>query len=299
MVLIHLKKGDRAQFLHEASHVLKIEQVLTQLVFLNNQKVRIEKLIDCVQGLVQFGPLRPEALRGLTSPESLEPAYEMLRPDEKEFMSVTRSGQIKNPDPTGYRTGLAPSLESAAKLNEIVEQAKKIVANTNPDLKKHLLVDEVKEIIMLFKGAVMIAYPGYYGLPDWEPVLLLLEDKLDLLSVYPDCEFIPEKKATLWWAKKELMAGQLLSTYVGKNEKTKIIVKLMEKGKGAPLSEPVIDKETHTKMLGFYHKKQEEMKKLEEDNEDDYLNSVWANNQNLKNQLVNGGKDIKWKNGLV
>jgi len=36
-------------------------------------------------------------------------------------------------------------------------------------------------------------------------------------------------------------------------------------------------------MLAYYHKKQEEQKTLENDNEDVYMNSAWANNKNLKN----------------
>jgi hypothetical protein len=35
-------------------------------------------------------------------------------------------------------------------------------------------------------------------------------------------------------------------------------VKLQKKGSGAPVREPLIDPETHKKMLGFYYKKQEE-----------------------------------------
>ena len=298
MVLIQLKRGDRAQFLHETSFNTSMEQVIKDLVFLNNQKVKIEKMIDAVKGLVEFGPLRPEAVRGLTTPETYEPAFESLRPDEKECFSISFPGVTKVTDPTGYRTGLVPSKESVVKLNEVCDSAKKLVSNDNPELKKIMVTGDLKEVFMLFKGAVMIAYPGYYGLPDWDPVLLILEDKMNFPSQYPDCEFIDEKKATLWWAKKELLPNQTLATYVGKNEKTKIVAKLIEKGKGAPMSEPVIDKETHSKMLSFYHKKQEEMKKLEEDNEDDYLNSAWANSQNLKNNLLNGGRDVKYRPGL-
>jgi hypothetical protein len=35
-------------------------------------------------------------------------------------------------------------------------------------------------------------------------------------------------------------------------------------------------------MMKFYHQKQEEQKQLEQDNEDAYLNSPWADNKNLK-----------------
>jgi len=51
-------------------------------------------------------------------------------------------------------------------------------------------------------------------------------------------------------------------------------------------------------MLSYYHKKQEEMKQLENDNEDQYMNSAWADNKNLKAQL-HGQGDIKWKGGRM
>lgn len=36
----------------------------------------------------------------------------------------------------------------------------------------------------------MIAFPGYYGLPHWEPVYLILENKFNFLQFYPDCEWV-------------------------------------------------------------------------------------------------------------
>jgi hypothetical protein len=39
----------------------------------------------------------------------------------------------------------------------------------------------------------------------------------------------------LWWAGKELHPDKLLNFYTGKNEKTKIIVKLTKTGSGAPM----------------------------------------------------------------
>jgi len=44
----------------------------------------------------------------------------------------------------------------------------------------------------------------------------------------------------------------------------------------------LIDHKTHVEMLSYYHKKTEEAKKLDEDNEDDYMNSAWANPKSLK-----------------
>ncbi len=99
----------------------------------------------------------------------------------------------------------------------------------------------------------------------------------------------------MWTAGKELERGKILSEFIGKNEKTKIICKLSRKGSGAPVREALIDKETHQKMLSYYFKKQEEQKKLTVENDDNYLNSQWADSNGLKKSLYWGEKDIKWK----
>lgn len=36
-------------------------------------------------------------------------------------------------------------------------------------------------------------------------------------------------------------------------------------------------------MLSYYKKREEELKKLDEDNDDDYLNQPWADTRQLKN----------------
>jgi len=64
----------------------------------------------------------------------------------------------------------------------------------------------------------------------------------------------------MWWAGKELQRGKLLSDYVGKNDKTKIIAKLQKAGGGPPVREPIIDQESYKNMLAYYRKKEEEMK---------------------------------------
>ncbi len=61
------------------------------------------------------------------------------------------------------------------------------------------------------------------------------------------------------------------------------------------MREPLIDKETHSKMLSFYFKKQEEQKTLETETEDNYMNSNWADPKGLKRSLHNAGNDVSWK----
>jgi len=90
-----------------------------------------------------------------------------------------------------------------------------------------------------------------------------------------------------------MIRGKILANYLGKNEKTTVIVKLTA-GSSAPPREPIIDKETHKQMLAYYYKKQEDAKKAEQDIDDGYFESPWANPKGLKNEL-NGVGNIKWK----
>ena len=63
-----------------------------------------------------------------------------------------------------------------------------------------------------------------------------------------------------------------------------MVVKVTKRGGGAPVREPLIDDETHKKMMAHYHKKNEEAKKMEElDDGDQYMNSAWADGKQLKN----------------
>jgi hypothetical protein len=101
--------------------------------------------------------------------------------------------------------------------------------------------------------------------------------------------------AQVWICGKELVSGKLFSDIFGPNEKSKFVVKVQGKGQGAPTREPLVDDQSHKKMLAYYHQKQEEQKAMEADNEDDYMNSSWANPKNLKNNLNGMGSNIKFR----
>lgn len=169
---------------------------------------------------------------------------------------------------------------------EAANAAKKAISKQNVELKIFLTVKDLKEKFDNLRGAVMIAYPGYHGLPPWEPAVLILENKFDWEGLETDIgDWLVDKNTAMWWAGKELSKQKLLKDYTGKNEKTKIIAKLAKEGSGAPVREPLVDSQAQKNMIQYYHKKQEEFKKLEEDNDDHHLDSEWANSNNLKNSL--------------
>ena len=89
----------------------------------------------------------------------------------------------------------------------------------------------INQEIDIFRGLVMMGYPGYHGLGHYEPIRMLLEDEADFSPVTTD--WLDLDKTTIWIVSKEFMPPKLMSDYFEKNEKQKLVVKLQSKGSGA------------------------------------------------------------------
>jgi hypothetical protein len=64
----------------------------------------------------------------------------------------------------------------------------------------------------------MIGYPGWVGLGEWEPALLIINGQMDFIDRSTNTiDYLDPKDSTLWCAGKEYLRGKLLSDYVGKN----------------------------------------------------------------------------------
>ena len=146
-------------------------------------------------------------------------------------------------DDTFYRTGWLLDESITQKFLEIATSCKKTISVDLVEQKVVLTKEIAKEQIDLVRGIVMMGYPAYHGLGEWEPVRIILENQegnYEQMATQTS-EELEESSATLWWAGKELQKGKILADYVGKNEKTKIIAKLQGKGQGPPMREPLID----------------------------------------------------------
>lgn len=231
MVLLHYKTSEKWQFLIEIGSDRGVEEAVKEVVSINNERIKLDKLIRAIKELAEFGPLKPEALRGLTTQETIGPAIEMLKEDEKKYAFIKPGEhERENPDKTGFRIGIAPRQEVAEKMKMTADNIQQLLSSDNVEKKKIIPLEKLKEGFTLLRGAVMIAYPAYHNLPEWEPVYMILEDKFDFPLHYPDCNWLDEKNTVLWWAKKELRGDKKLSFYIGTNEKTKIIIKSAKKG---------------------------------------------------------------------
>ncbi len=55
----------------------------------------------------------------------------------------------------------------------------------------------------IFRGLVMMAYPGYYGLGDYEPICVILENKEEFDEKMNLTEDLAVNNTTLWIVSKE------------------------------------------------------------------------------------------------
>ncbi|KAK7925940.1 hypothetical protein WMY93_008250 [Mugilogobius chulae] len=240
---------------------------------------------------------------------------ELKLEDAWEEKCVPSGGPVLRKDEIGRRNGQAPNDKMKEVLVKTIDEAKALISKVsflliciyfvNSLYYRLVLVlsqkqaqanvcvtmDMVRDALDQLRGAVMIVYP--MGLPPHDPIRMEMEDREDLSGTQASLQVVPEDECQLWWAAKEMQRGKKLQDYVGKNEKTKIVVKIQKKGQGAPAREPLITEEQHKHMMMHYHRRQEELKKLEAADDDSYLDSDWSDRQALKRQFQ-GLTNIKW-----
>ncbi|KNE61836.1 hypothetical protein AMAG_07112 [Allomyces macrogynus ATCC 38327] len=300
MVLVHLKSNDESLFLAEVPAATPTDAVIADLVHLHNTRLRIERLCTAVDDLAKYGAYKPISNHGYTDEDLAKFAKEDANgsssapAEDAPCPVVMHEGReyLHRPDPTGRRNGFAPLQSIHDMMYAAITEAQEAISKKNVQLKVKLTRESLDKILANFKGAVTIAYP--MGLPEFDPVQEILDDTEDIGATVHAKTVLDPNTATLWWAGKELKRGKLLSDFVGRNDKTTIIAKLQRKGTGAPMREPPLDERGQRELMAYYHKKQEELKRLEEDEDDAYLNSAWANPKALKSTF-HGIGSVAWK----
>uniref|UniRef100_A0A9J8CN88 Cilia and flagella associated protein 298 n=1 Tax=Cyprinus carpio carpio TaxID=630221 RepID=A0A9J8CN88_CYPCA len=262
MVQLHVKRGDESQFLFSTTVDVSVETLTQQVSAIYNGRLKVDRICSEIPELADHGVSLPPNMQGLTDDQIME----LKLKDEWEDCCVPSGLAEFKKDELGRRSGHGSPVT----------------------FKVYIRIYEANSNI---EGAVMIVYP--MGLPPHDPIRMEFENQEDLTGTQASLLVIPEEEAQLWWASKELQRGKKLQNYVGKNEKTKIIVKIQRRGQGAPAREPLVSEEEQKKMMLNYYKKQEELKKLEEADNDSYLQSDWSDRQALKRQFQ-GLTNIKW-----
>lgn len=289
MVKLHIKKGDDSHFLFETTVDQSVADCVKQVAQIFNGRLKIERLCTEIEFLGKAGITLPHNMQGLTD----EQIVELKLVDEWAKKCSPSGGFIEEKDELGRRNGQRPLEKMIEVLTRTIQNAKQRVHKSLVAQNVGLTQSVVQESIDELRGAVTIVYP--MGLPPHDPIQMEFENREELEGTQASMDVMPIEETSIWFSGKEMLESKKLSDYVGKNEKSKVIVKVQRKGKGAPGREPVVSEDEQKKMMAFYHRKQEEMKKLNEQQDDDsYMNSPWADGNQLKRQFQ-GLNNINWK----
>lgn len=292
MVKLHIKKGDDSQFLCETTVSVQVDELLSNVVAVYNGRLKVHRICAELEELADHGITLPPNMQGLTD-EQIE---ELKLKDEWADRCHPSGGHELKKDEIGRRNGMAPNEKMAEVLRKTVKEAKDMISKKNVDADVCVTHAKVQEALQILRGAVMIVYP--MGLPPHDPIKQEFDNVEDLSGTQAALEVIELDNASLWWAGKEIARGKKLGDFIGKNEKTKIVCKLQKKGQGAPAREPVVGEKEQKEMMAYYYRKQEELKKLEQQDTsgDSYMDSEWADSQHLKRQFQ-GLSNIQFRPG--
>lgn len=281
MVLLHVKGKDKAdQFIVQHTVNDSVDDATENIINLWNLRLRVRAVGESCKLMAKFGPLRPEAERGITDANIFKESF----PDSSTNPLI---------DPDGQRMGHPPVEAAAETLVKTADEALAAISETHAERRQPLELMKIEEHLKLLDGALTICYPE--GLPEWDITSQILNGEVDAPHWDQKRVYNPEE-AQLWFCNKKLMRGEVLSKYVGTNEKTKVVIKITKNsGSHQPVREPAVDEESRKRMMAFWHKKQETEKKLQADDDDSYLTSQWADPQTLKRAFCGTSNGIRFR----
>ncbi|XP_017794577.1 PREDICTED: UPF0769 protein C21orf59 homolog [Habropoda laboriosa] len=288
MVRLHVKKGEESQFLYDTHVEARVEDVIYDIAIIYNGRLKISRICYEIEELAKHGTMLPHDMMGLTD----EQVEELKLKDEWGEKCVPMGGWTFNKDVIGRRNGRQPNAKMQEVLKKTIEEARATVSKISTFLLDVVTQKLVQETLDILRGAVTIVYP--MGLPPHDVIRQEFENTEDLSGTQASLEVIDVQLAQIWFSGKEMLPGKKLKDYLGINEKTKIIVKLQKRGVGKPAREPLMTEDERKLLMLHAYNRQEQLKKLEQDDDDEYLNSSWADGSSLKRHFQ-GLNNISWK----
>lgn len=235
--------------------VLKLA-VSVQVETINMDKFKIIVIILKIlemEELSNHGTMLPQDMIGLTE----EQITELKLIDTWSERCPPSGGFIKNKDPIGRRNGMQPKPNMQSVIKNAIEEAKLIVGKQKVTMSVVLTQKDIQNALDILRGATTIVYP--MQLPPHDPIRMELTNTEDLSGTHAQIEVIEPVKGQIWFAGRHLMPDKCVSDYFKVNN-SKVIVKLVKHGEGAPGREPVVNEETRKLMMMQAYRRQEELK---------------------------------------
>ncbi|XP_017486593.1 PREDICTED: UPF0769 protein CG18675-like, partial [Rhagoletis zephyria] len=254
MVLLHVKRGDENLFIYETSVDEGTTQVIREITAIYNGRLKVYRICSEIEELIEHGTMLPPEMVGLTD----EQVQELKLSDIWAEKCIPAGGFIVNKDPLGRRNGHQPQERMREMLKQAMEDAKKIIDKKLVAARQPLNLKNIGEALNLLRGAVTIVYP--MQLPPHDTIRMEFANTEDLHGTQASREVIEPSQAQLWFAGKQILPEKKLNQYIGKNDKTKVVVKINKHGEGPPGREAVLTEDMRRRMMAQAYRRQEELK---------------------------------------
>ncbi len=199
--------------------------MLMMIYIVNNLRLKLDRAAISLEDLASKGPLKPEELRGLKDYDEYVKNEDITTINGLKRMPP-KVGVREIVDETHYRTGWLLGEEISKHMLDESMKTKLLIHKNQVDNKVCLTKPMMMEQLDIIRGLVMMAYPAYHGLGEWEPIRVILENKEEFEEKMDLSDDLWADKSTLWICGKELQPGKVFSDYFGKNEKSKYVVKI-------------------------------------------------------------------------
>ncbi|XP_073980871.1 cilia- and flagella-associated protein 298 isoform X3 [Rhodnius prolixus] len=254
MVILNVKVGTETEFLYNTSVDADTDSVISDIVLLYNGQLKIGRICIEIEQLAKYGTMLPPEMVGLNEDQ----VKELGLKDEWGAVCEPMGGSTFNEDVYFRRNGKQPSEHMQGVLTKTVEEAKAVVSRKKAKAGVCLTQKDVQEALDMLRGATMIVYP--MNLPPHDPIRMEFENKENLEGTQASKEVLDPVLARLWFSGKEIPRGKKLRDVIGRNEKTKITVKLTNAACGPPGREPIFTEEERKAMMLDAYRRQEELK---------------------------------------
>ena len=236
MVLFHMKScDDRDEYLYSAPSTTNTTDVLSDLTFIHNARVRLRSQTLSIYNLLNENDGEHTKNKTDSEKESLKEIHEAAS-------YITKLERIKERVIVGR--------------DELTAMVEKIENTAIEFFSECQSTEEIPAIESLWKKRDDSEISEGDRLRAW--YFLELIDPF-----FKERDYFEPNKTTLWWAGKQIKPDHLLKDFTGQNDKSKIVAKLQTTAKGCPSREQRLKYDEQRELREHFSQKRETFKELE------------------------------------
>ena len=182
----------------------EFQNVLTLCsLIVNNLRLKLDRAAISIEDLASKGPMKPEELRGLKDYDEYVKNEDITTITGLKKMPP-RVGVREVVDQTNYRTGWVLGEEMTKMMLDESMKTKLLIHKQQVDNKVCLSKKMMMDQLDIIRGLMMMAYPAYHGLGEWEPIKVILENREEFDEKMDLSDDLWADKSTIWICGKEL-----------------------------------------------------------------------------------------------